>query len=258
MLAALTVRDIVLIEAGGARLCAGPQCADRRDRRRQIHLARSLGTGRGRARGRAERADGRGARLRHRHLRSAASAMWRRCWPQRTAIPATARSMLRRALSADGHTRAFINDEAVGVGLLSELGVHAAGSAWPGRRSRLVRYRHPSQASRRFRRSGRPCERDSGALRRPRDRARCGSGARAVPHAASAERGRLCPRTRRRNCPIFEPEAGRRGTARVGERALLMNAGTHRRRRVCRHRCAGRATAARKRRWRRRIKRCPA
>ncbi|HEY2070269.1 MAG TPA: DNA repair protein RecN [Rhizomicrobium sp.] len=38
-------------------------------------------------------------------------------------IPAEGETILRRALSADGRTRAFVNDEAVGVGLLRELGV---------------------------------------------------------------------------------------------------------------------------------------
>jgi len=38
-------------------------------------------------------------------------------------IPAEDEIILRRALSADGRTRGFINDEAVGVGLLRELGV---------------------------------------------------------------------------------------------------------------------------------------
>jgi DNA repair protein RecN (Recombination protein N) len=38
-------------------------------------------------------------------------------------IPVDGEIILRRALSADGRTRGFINDEAVGVGLLRELGV---------------------------------------------------------------------------------------------------------------------------------------
>ena len=38
-------------------------------------------------------------------------------------IPVEDEIILRRALSADGRTRGFINDEAVGVGLLRELGV---------------------------------------------------------------------------------------------------------------------------------------
>ncbi len=38
------------------------------------------------------------------------------------AIPADAEIILRRVISADGRTRAFVNDEPVGVGLLRELG----------------------------------------------------------------------------------------------------------------------------------------
>ena len=38
-------------------------------------------------------------------------------------IPGDSEMILRRALTADGRTRGFINDEAVGVGLLRELGV---------------------------------------------------------------------------------------------------------------------------------------
>ena len=49
------------------------------------------------------------------------------------AMAADGEIVLRRSLAADGKSRAFINDEAVGVGLLKESGRPAAGSAWPER-----------------------------------------------------------------------------------------------------------------------------
>ena len=122
MLAALTVRDIVLIETCGAGVRAGTERADRRNRRGQIHSARCVGLGGGRPRRRPCRcASGRRAGLRDRRVRAAAKhaafALLRE-----QAIPAETEIVLRRTLAADGRTRAFVNDEPVGVALLRDLG----------------------------------------------------------------------------------------------------------------------------------------
>ena len=43
------------------------------------------------------------------------------CWPIQS-IPAEGEIVLRRTLAADGRTRAFVNDEPVGVALLKDVG----------------------------------------------------------------------------------------------------------------------------------------
>ena len=121
MLAALTVRDIVLIEQAALEFAPGLNVLTGETGAGKSILLDSLGLAVG-GRGRASVRPGRGARLGHRHVRSGAGP-WRpraaartRRWPHEGEI------VLRRSLAADGKSRAFVNDEAVGVGLLKDLG----------------------------------------------------------------------------------------------------------------------------------------
>jgi DNA repair protein RecN (Recombination protein N) len=122
MLAALTVRDIVLIEtaalefAPGLNVLTGETGAGKSILLDALGLAAG-GRGGGRAAVRPGAAQGSATAVFEPPAKNAAFALLRE-----QELPAENEIVLRRTLSADGRTRAFVNDEPVGVGLLKDLG----------------------------------------------------------------------------------------------------------------------------------------
>src|ERR1700753_3396960 len=120
MLSALTIRDIVLIEQAALEFAPGLNVLTGETGAGKSILLDSLGLavgGRGRATVRAGATQG------------AATALFdpapdhpARALLEAQDIPAEGEIVLRRSLSADGKSRAFVNDQAVGVGLLKDLG----------------------------------------------------------------------------------------------------------------------------------------
>jgi len=120
VLAALTIRDIVLIEQAALEFAPGLNVLTGETGAGKSILLDSLGLaagGRGRASVRAGAAQGSATAVFEPQKAHAAWAMLRE-----QAMEAGEAIVLRRTLSADGKSRAFINDEAVGVGLLKDLG----------------------------------------------------------------------------------------------------------------------------------------
>ena len=120
MLAALTVRDIVLIEQAALEFGPGLNVLTGETGAGKSILLDSLGLTIG-ARGRAGVRPGAG--------QGSATAVFdpvadhaARTLLKEQAIAHEGEIVLRRSLSADGKSRAFINDEAVSVGLLKDLG----------------------------------------------------------------------------------------------------------------------------------------
>ncbi len=122
MLAALSVRDIVLIEAATLEFAAGLNVLTGETGAGKSILLDSLGlaTG-GRGGGRAS--------VRPGSSQGSATALFEppKKHPARAlladqSIPGEGEIVLRRTLAADGRTRAFVNDEPVGVGFLKDLG----------------------------------------------------------------------------------------------------------------------------------------
>src|ERR1051326_3213960 len=120
MLAALTVRDIVLIEQAALEFAPGLNVLTGETGAGKSILLDSLGLavgGRGRATVRAGAAQG------------SATAVFdpepghpSRALMAEQAMAVDGEIVLRRSLAADGKSRAFVNDEAVGVALLKNLG----------------------------------------------------------------------------------------------------------------------------------------
>jgi DNA repair protein RecN (Recombination protein N) len=120
VLAALTIRDIVLIEQAALEFAPGLNVLTGETGAGKSILLDSLGLavgGRGRASVRAGAGQGSATAVFEPEKTHAAWAMLRE-----QAMEASGEIVLRRTLSADGKSRAFINDEAVGVGLLKDLG----------------------------------------------------------------------------------------------------------------------------------------
>jgi DNA repair protein RecN (Recombination protein N) len=120
MLAALTVRDIVLIEQAALEFAPGLNVLTGETGAGKSILLDSLGLAIG-SRGRAG--------VRPGAAQGSATAVFdpapkhaSRMLLTDQAMQAEGEIVLRRSLAADGKSRAFINDEAVGVGLLKELG----------------------------------------------------------------------------------------------------------------------------------------
>ena len=192
MLAALTVRDIVLIEQAALEFAPGLNVLTGETGAGKSILLDSLGLAVGGAWPR-RRAPGRGARFGHRHVRSGAGP-WR---PRSAARPGDGRMKARSCCAAAcrrRQIRAFINDEAVSVGLLKDLGGAAAGSAWPGGRSRLVRYLHPSRLLDAFGGLEGDAAERGGALRRLGRGARQHLAALEARAAEAQQECRLCAR----------------------------------------------------------------
>ena len=121
MLAALTVRDIVLIENAALEFAPGLNVLTGETGAGKSILLDSLGLAVG-ARGRAS--------VRPGAAQGSATAIFeppighpsRALMAEQALGAAEGEIVLRRTLSADGRSRAFVNDEAVGVGLLKDLG----------------------------------------------------------------------------------------------------------------------------------------
>jgi DNA repair protein RecN (Recombination protein N) len=122
MLAALTVRDIVLIEsaalefAPGLNVLTGETGAGKSILLDALGLAAG-GRGGGRAAVRPGAGQGSATAVFEPPAGHAAFALLRA-----QELPGESEIVLRRTLAADGRTRAFVNDEPVGVALLKDLG----------------------------------------------------------------------------------------------------------------------------------------
>ena len=120
MLAALTIRDIVLIEQAALEFAPGLNVLTGETGAGKSILLDSLGLavgGRGRASVRAGASQGSATAVFEPEKNHPSFGLLRE-----QAIETGGEIVLRRTLTADGRSRAFINDEAVGVGLLKDLG----------------------------------------------------------------------------------------------------------------------------------------
>src|SRR5512146_2233599 len=122
MLATLKIRDLVLIEdvaldfAPGLNVLTGETGAGKSILLDALGLAAGARAG-GRSSVRTGAQQGSAVAIFDLAPRHAALAVL-----QENGIPAEGEVILRRAISGDGRTRAFVNDEPVGVGLLRDLG----------------------------------------------------------------------------------------------------------------------------------------
>ena len=120
MLAALTVRDIVLIEAAALDFAPGLNVLTGETGAGKSILLDALGLaagGRGRASVRPGAAQGSATAVFEPSAHNGAHALL-----AEQSIPAESEIVLRRTLAADGRTRAFVNDEPVGVTFLRDVG----------------------------------------------------------------------------------------------------------------------------------------
>jgi DNA repair protein RecN (Recombination protein N) len=120
VLAALTIRDIVLIEQVALEFAPGLNVLTGETGAGKSILLDSLGLavgGRGRASVRAGANQGSATAVFEPEPKHPSRALL-----ADQAMPADSEIVLRRTLASDGRSRAFINDEAVGVGLLKDLG----------------------------------------------------------------------------------------------------------------------------------------
>ena len=120
MLSALTIRDIVLIEQAALEFAPGLNVLTGETGAGKSILLDSLGLaagGRGRATVRAGAAQGAATAVFDPPTKHPARALLKA-----QDMGADGEIVLRRSLATDGKSRAFVNDEAVGVGLLKELG----------------------------------------------------------------------------------------------------------------------------------------
>jgi len=122
MLAALTVRDIVLIESAALEFAPGLNVLTGETGAGKSILLDALGLAAG------GRGGGR-ASVRPGALQGSATAVFEPGTDHRAYallreqdMPAENEIVLRRTLASDGRTRAFVNDDPVGVGLLKDLG----------------------------------------------------------------------------------------------------------------------------------------
>jgi len=120
VLSALTIRDIVLIEQAALEFAPGLNVLTGETGAGKSILLDSLGLAvgnRGRAGVRAGAAQGAATAVFDPSLNHPARALL-----QAQDMAADGEIVLRRSLGADGKSRAFVNDQAVGVGLLKDLG----------------------------------------------------------------------------------------------------------------------------------------
>lgn len=120
MLAALSVRDIVLIEAASLEFAPGLNVLTGETGAGKSILLDALGMatgGRGRAAVRPGASQGSATALFDPPAKHPARSLL-----TEQSIPGEGEIVLRRTLSSDGRTRGFVNDEPVGVGLLKDLG----------------------------------------------------------------------------------------------------------------------------------------
>jgi len=120
MLAALTVRDIVLIEAAALEFASGLNVLTGETGAGKSILLDALGLaagGRGRASVRPGAAQGSATAVFEPSTRNGVHALL-----AEQSIPVESEIVLRRTLAADGRTRAFVNDEPGGVTFLRDVG----------------------------------------------------------------------------------------------------------------------------------------
>src|SRR5579864_3349117 len=120
MLAALTVRDIVLIEAAALEFAPGLNVLTGETGAGKSILLDALGLaagGRGRASVRPGAVQGSATAVFEPSARNGAHALL-----AEQSIAVEGEIVLRRTLAADGRTRAFVNDEPVGVAFLRDVG----------------------------------------------------------------------------------------------------------------------------------------
>ena len=122
MLAALTVRDIVLIESAALEFAAGLNVLTGETGAGKSILLDALGLavggrGAGRANVRPGAAQGSATAVFEPPAKHPSRALL-----TDQSIPCDGEIVLRRTLAADGRTRAFVNDETVGVALLKDIG----------------------------------------------------------------------------------------------------------------------------------------
>jgi len=122
MLAALTVRDIVLIESAALEFAAGLNVLTGETGAGKSILLDALGLavggrGAGRANVRPGAAQGSATAVFEPPAKHPSRALL-----ADQSIPCDGEIVLRRTLAADGRTRAFVNDETVGVALLRDIG----------------------------------------------------------------------------------------------------------------------------------------
>jgi DNA repair protein RecN (Recombination protein N) len=125
LLSALTIRDIVLIEQAALEFAPGLNVLTGETGAGKSILLDSLGLAvgsRGRASVRAGAGQGSATAVFEPAKVHAAWALLREQAMEAAPENDNGEIVLRRTLSADGKSRAFINDEAVGVGLLKDLG----------------------------------------------------------------------------------------------------------------------------------------
>ena len=125
MLSALTIRDIVLIEQAALEFAPGLNVLTGETGAGKSILLDALGLAvgsRGRASVRAGAGQGSATAVFEPAKAHAAWALLREQAMEAGPENNNGEIVLRRTLSADGKSRAFINDEAVGVGLLKDLG----------------------------------------------------------------------------------------------------------------------------------------
>src|SRR6202789_237439 len=122
MLATLKIRDLVLIEdvsldfAGGLNVLTGETGAGKSILLDALGLAAGARAG---GRSRVGQGAGQGSAVAIFDLPTGHAS---RALIVENGIPSDGETILRRSIAADGRTRAFVNDEPVGVGLLRDLG----------------------------------------------------------------------------------------------------------------------------------------
>ncbi|HUO03297.1 MAG TPA: AAA family ATPase, partial [Rhizomicrobium sp.] len=219
MLAALTVRDIVLIEQAALEFAPGLNVLTGETGAGKSILLDSLGLTIG-ARGRAGVRPGAG--------QGSATAIFdpatghaSRALLKEQAMAHEGEIVLRRSLAADGKSRAFINDEAVSVGLLKDLGgllLEVHGQADDRGLFDAATHRGLLDAFGGLEDS----DREVGNLYRNWDEARDALAA-LKARAAEAEKNADFVRAAVKELSAFDPKPGEEESL-AGERALMMNA----------------------------------
>jgi DNA repair protein RecN (Recombination protein N) len=219
MLAALTVRDIVLIEQAALEFAPGLNVLTGETGAGKSILLDSLGLAvgnRGRAGVRPGAAQGSATAVFDPVSHHGARALL-----EEQAMPHEGEIVLRRSLAADGKSRAFVNDEAVSVGLLKDLGgllleVHGQADDRglfdvATHRGLLDSFGALDEAARAV-----------GSLYAAWDEARRTLAA-LQARAAEAERNADYVRAAAKELSTFDPQPGEEEIL-AGERALMMNA----------------------------------
>jgi DNA repair protein RecN (Recombination protein N) len=219
MLAALTVRDIVLIEQAALEFAPGLNVLTGETGAGKSILLDSLGLavgGRGRAGVRPGAAQGSATAI-----FDPAKSHGARALLQDQAMPHEGEIVLRRSLAADGKSRAFINDEAVSVGLLKDLGgllLEVHGQADDRGLFDISTHRGLLDAFGGLERQGRDVTALYGAWNAAREKL-----ADLKAGAAEAAKNADYVRAAAKELDAFDPQPGEEESL-AGERALMMNA----------------------------------